>query len=384
MKTVIFMSFTILVAATYVSGGGFDCSKATTSVEKLICSDETVSKLDDELAKVYRQALHDISDKKELKSQQRTWGRKVRNSCKDIACLKLKYDEKISALKGSIADAASTFKNNKESPKTSTPDKSKPSLVGRWSPVSRAFLTEGDMVIGKSTIRWTGVGEVKYKVLRRAGDEYFVRLLTPPKCYDLLCTEAIKFKIMKDKYYPETSEPRYQLETTFFDKEIDIDMPGKKSASGVCGLKKIKNEPSSRKPMTSSIKWLVFSPTEHTYERELVIKHEHIKRSQLKTGRIYIALKDLNDDGVKEIFAYVDIFDYCGQQDGCSLYIYTINKVKLLSIGPDELGLPMFIDYGEGSQKLQKLIGILPTKTSGWHDIYLSGETVWKWNGKHY
>jgi len=36
----------------------FNCKKATTSIEKHICSDKEVSTLDDKLAKVYKRVLH--------------------------------------------------------------------------------------------------------------------------------------------------------------------------------------------------------------------------------------------------------------------------------------------------------------------------------------
>ena len=136
---------------------------------------------------------------------------------------------------------------------------------------------------------------------------------------------------------------------------------------------------SSRIPLNNQ--QLTFSSTEHSFERNLVMKHERIR---LKTGRIYITLADLNDDGIKEIISYIDIFDYCGQQTGCPLNIYRTANGKLESLLRPEFehGFPMFIEIDKKGN--QKVIGILSNTTMGWHDVLIKGETVWKWYGKYY
>jgi uncharacterized protein len=54
MKKIFFFLTLIL---TFTFPASFDCSKATTDVEKLICSNEELSRLDDELSLLYKQAL---------------------------------------------------------------------------------------------------------------------------------------------------------------------------------------------------------------------------------------------------------------------------------------------------------------------------------------
>jgi hypothetical protein len=135
--------------------------------------------------------------------------------------------------------------------------------------------------------------------------------------------------------------------------------------------------------MPSNIQQLTFSSTEHSFERNLVMKHERIR---FKTGRIYIALADLNvnDDGIKEIISYIDILDYCGQETGCPLNIYRIVDGKLTSLLMPRFndGFPMFIEIDKTGK--QNVIGILSNTTMGWHDILIGGETAWKWHGKYY
>lgn len=132
---------------------------------------------------------------------------------------------------------------------------------------------------------------------------------------------------------------------------------------------------------SSNIQQLIFSAAEHPVERNLVRKHERIK---LKTGQIYIALADLNDDGTKEIISYIHIFNYCGQETGCPLNIYRIVNGKLISLLRHEFknGFPMFIEIDKTGK--QNAIGILSSTTMGWHDILIKGETVWKWHGSYY
>ena len=43
---------------SFTFAAGFDCTKATSTVEKLICSDDKLSKADEQLSAVYSKALH--------------------------------------------------------------------------------------------------------------------------------------------------------------------------------------------------------------------------------------------------------------------------------------------------------------------------------------
>lgn len=77
-------------------GASFQCSNVTQTVEKLICSDEELSLLDDELAAKYAEPT-DYPE--ERKIAQRRWLRERRNRCADIQCLKKAYEARIYELK---------------------------------------------------------------------------------------------------------------------------------------------------------------------------------------------------------------------------------------------------------------------------------------------
>ena len=76
----------------------FDCKAAKSAVEKMICSDGNLSKLDEELTKAYAQALVVASDREALKREQRSWVRITRNRCLDVQCLSSTYRSRISSL----------------------------------------------------------------------------------------------------------------------------------------------------------------------------------------------------------------------------------------------------------------------------------------------
>jgi len=75
-------------------GPSFDCAKATTTIEKMICADAELSRLDLELGRLYEIALKQAPKPERLLKQQRTW-LKERDRCADVAGLRLTYQDRI-------------------------------------------------------------------------------------------------------------------------------------------------------------------------------------------------------------------------------------------------------------------------------------------------
>jgi uncharacterized protein len=75
-------------------GASFDCAKASSNVEKMICADPELSALDENLSKVFKEAMKSTDDKDQLKKDQFAW-MKERNKCKAVKCIKEKYQEKL-------------------------------------------------------------------------------------------------------------------------------------------------------------------------------------------------------------------------------------------------------------------------------------------------
>lgn len=76
----------------------FDCAKASTPSEQLICSDGELADLDLKLASLYSSARARVSDKAGLKDAQNKWRRDVRDACSDVTCMKGAYEGRIAHL----------------------------------------------------------------------------------------------------------------------------------------------------------------------------------------------------------------------------------------------------------------------------------------------
>jgi len=87
----------LLVLALPAQAASFDCAKAESKVEKLICSDAGLSQLDEELNTAYKTAMQDVKHSDSIKQAQKQW-MKERNSCSDVACVKVAYETWLSSL----------------------------------------------------------------------------------------------------------------------------------------------------------------------------------------------------------------------------------------------------------------------------------------------
>ena len=109
----------LLLWAGNAPAASFDCAKAGTAVEKMICADAELSKLDEEMATVYKpidpriadpeasfneitaaykQMDPYIADPVGYRMEQRQW-LKSRNACKDAVCVRQAYQTRLAALR---------------------------------------------------------------------------------------------------------------------------------------------------------------------------------------------------------------------------------------------------------------------------------------------
>lgn len=73
----------------------FDCAKASTVVEKSICSNASLSTLDDQLTAIYSKAFKASSAQSELKKQELDWIKTKRNICTTEDCISAAYSSRI-------------------------------------------------------------------------------------------------------------------------------------------------------------------------------------------------------------------------------------------------------------------------------------------------
>ena len=74
------------------SAASFDCNKARSHVEKMICSDRELSELDEHLGRYYEGARMTLQGSEAcFKTDQMQWLKSVRNACGDNTCLRTAY-----------------------------------------------------------------------------------------------------------------------------------------------------------------------------------------------------------------------------------------------------------------------------------------------------
>lgn len=80
----------VLLVGASAHSAGFDCKKAQSNAEKMICANAELSGLDDELAKAWKQHLRDNKFQDQFRDTQRRWIAR-RDECGDANCLKEVY-----------------------------------------------------------------------------------------------------------------------------------------------------------------------------------------------------------------------------------------------------------------------------------------------------
>ncbi|WP_296403430.1 lysozyme inhibitor LprI family protein [Psychrobacter sp.] len=94
---------TFLSASLYslpAHSASFNCNKASSTVEHLICTNPELSKLDESLALQYKAEREDAKDNKydysdEIRAKQIQWLTFQRNTCTDESCLLREYQERL-------------------------------------------------------------------------------------------------------------------------------------------------------------------------------------------------------------------------------------------------------------------------------------------------
>ena len=155
MKKLALATISILGAcllSTPANSASFDCNKAATWVEKTICQNPDLSKLDDVMAKKYQKDLASAADyenskyhKDGLIDNQRTWLKFQRNTCKTTACLTREYEEY------NEEKSYYTWRYLDEQSRTDSPSKN---AFGNFSQKNQISIYNPE------TKRWDDMGEV--------------------------------------------------------------------------------------------------------------------------------------------------------------------------------------------------------------------------------
>lgn len=104
----------MLLVPALAMAASFDCSKAVTRVEALICGAKALSELDSQLAETYRAAGATSSEQAAaVKRQQREWLRNVRDKCDDETCLTNAYRQRLYQLTSMKPAKWNTFRDSR-------------------------------------------------------------------------------------------------------------------------------------------------------------------------------------------------------------------------------------------------------------------------------
>ncbi len=157
MNNILWLVVGFSVAAT-AHAAGFDCAKASTNMERMICGNDKLSRLDDELSKTYQRALDQSTDKNGLKKEQRQWLSDVRNSCKDEGCILAAYNTRLEELNRHLSsgDVAAREFGQDERGKL---------VIGKWVASSRAFFGY-DLEITDKTITLGECHSASYSIIK--------------------------------------------------------------------------------------------------------------------------------------------------------------------------------------------------------------------------
>lgn len=99
MKSSILMFILLVISGKSMHSASFDCTNSKTIIEKMICSDELLSKVDEALNDEYQDILNNLEmaeaeqiKYKQIELERKEWFIK-RNQCKNIGCVYEMYIE---------------------------------------------------------------------------------------------------------------------------------------------------------------------------------------------------------------------------------------------------------------------------------------------------
>jgi len=170
--------FVIAAVAVDARAAGFDCAKASTAVEKLICSDAQLSDLDGQLARAYKRVLESPGDPRRVRSEQKAWLTTERNKCADVPCLVGAYQRRLARLTATTAAPPGKATVSKDPPSFTRPPYVNPRII---NDLSTWQSDEGDQVvaINLSESQDSNRYSVDIKTYKRPGKQTYVGYVTP-------------------------------------------------------------------------------------------------------------------------------------------------------------------------------------------------------------
>lgn len=160
-----------VVASSFAHAASFDCVKARSPMEKLICSDGKLSAMDERLNAAFKDAIARSNAKPLLVAWQRDWLKSYElTQCKDASCLSTEFGKRIDLLNNvaSSSDSAAKWNGSYDRHYKGKPDKDSASLLLIGMSGNKIYVTGNALWLGPNaangqvhTGEMNGVGELK-------------------------------------------------------------------------------------------------------------------------------------------------------------------------------------------------------------------------------
>ncbi|MBN1472986.1 MAG: DUF1311 domain-containing protein [Syntrophaceae bacterium] len=95
LKKPLSIIFILLFLPMPIQAASFDCAKAKSEVEKIICSNEELSKLDKSMNEAYLKSLNRTDIKEQAIQSQKEWLKYALDLCQNAQCIKQAYETRI-------------------------------------------------------------------------------------------------------------------------------------------------------------------------------------------------------------------------------------------------------------------------------------------------
>ena len=96
---VVLVAYLVLPTINIAYAASFDCLNALTNIEKMICGNEKLTRLDQIMTGKYKDAMSRIKQPNVLRAEQRKWLKNNREKCGSEFCLEFSYKARIEELK---------------------------------------------------------------------------------------------------------------------------------------------------------------------------------------------------------------------------------------------------------------------------------------------
>lgn len=149
---------------------GFDCKKAASRIERLICEDPVLVSLDSQLEGAYRGALDRSNHPARVEAMQQAW-LKRRDACADVKCLSAAYSRQIGSLSAISEEppaCTGSFTNGEMNACAEARYGRAESELGRYIAVARNRLVEGEAPGEKAVLQEFDASQAAWVAYREA------------------------------------------------------------------------------------------------------------------------------------------------------------------------------------------------------------------------